>query len=224
MKNIDEIIDRGPVIPVLTFDDVAVGEAVCRALYAGGIKVFEITLRTPVGLEVLERAQHIAPDIQVGIGRVLHADQIAAGKKAGAVFAMSPGFSQNLAQAAQDHDLPLLPGVMTPSEMMVVLEAGYTTVKFFPVVEGHGLSALNYLHASFPTLKFFPSGGITIQSAPHFLALPNVMGVSGSWLAPRALILEGNWSEITHLARQACELGHHRSHQHCKHATALADA
>jgi 2-dehydro-3-deoxyphosphogluconate aldolase/(4S)-4-hydroxy-2-oxoglutarate aldolase len=197
MKTIDAIMDCAPVIPVLAFEDVAIGEVVCRALYNGGMRVFEIVLTTPASVQLIERVQqHIAPDIQVGIGRVMRASQIEAGKKAGASFASSLGFTPSILKAALDNELPLLPSVMTPSEMMVALEAGHNIMKFFTASDSAGLATLHLLHESFPMLKFYP-------------ALPNVMGVMGSWFAPKALIADKNWEEITHLARQACELGRH---------------
>ncbi len=222
MKTIDAIMDGVPVIPVLTFEDVATGEAVCRALYDGGMRVFEIVLTTPASVQLIERVQHIAPDIQVGIGRVMRAAQIEAGKKAGAKFASSLGFTPSIFKAALDNDLPLLPSVMTPSEMMVALEAGHHIMKFFTASDSAGLATLHLLQESFPMLKFFPAGAITAQAAPHFLALPNVMGVMGSWFAPKALVADKNWEEITHSARQACELGHHHPSVYCPYTAASA--
>jgi 2-dehydro-3-deoxyphosphogluconate aldolase/(4S)-4-hydroxy-2-oxoglutarate aldolase len=204
---INRITTLGPVIPVLQFDDVAQGEAVCRALYAGGIRVFEITLRTAAGLPVLERASQIADDIVVGVGTLTRADQCTAAVKAGAQFGVSPGLTANLNQAAKDAGLPLLPGIMTPTDIMLALEAGYETVKFFPAQPVGGTALLHAFGGPFPSLKFCPTGGITYENAIHYLKLPNVVCVGGSWLAPKGLIQSQSWEAITRLAREASCLG-----------------
>jgi len=205
-ETIAHVVSIGPVIPVLQFDDVAQGEAVCRALYAGGVKVMEITLRTDAGLQVIERASKIAEDIVVGVGTLTHPGQCAAAVKAGATFGVSPGLTRELDQAAKDAGLPLLPGVMTPSEIIAALEAGYEIVKFFPAQQAGGIAMLQAFQGPFPTLKFCPTGGITYENAPNYLALPNVVCVGGSWLTPKTLMQAQNWHEITHLAHVSSEL------------------
>jgi 2-dehydro-3-deoxyphosphogluconate aldolase / (4S)-4-hydroxy-2-oxoglutarate aldolase len=208
-ETIARVVNIGPVIPVLQFDDVAQGDAVCRALYAGGVKVMEITLRTEAGLQVIERASKIADDIVVGVGTLTQPGQCAAAVKAGATFGVSPGLTRELDQAAKDAGLPLLPGVMTPSEIIAALEAGYEIVKFFPAQQAGGIAMLQAFQGPFPTLKFCPTGGITYENAPNYLALPNVVCVGGSWLTPKTLMQAQNWQEITHLAHVSSELARH---------------
>jgi len=209
IHDVAHVVSVGPVIPVLQFDDVAQGVAVCRALYAGGVKVLEITLRTEAGLKVIEEAGSIADDIVVGVGTLTRADQVDAAVKAGAQFGVSPGLTPALDRAVRDAGLPLLPGVMTPSDIIAALEAGYETVKFFPAQQAGGVAMLKAFHGPFPNLKFCPTGGITYDTASHFLALPNVVCVGGSWLVPKTAVDTQNWDEIAHLARAASELARH---------------
>ncbi|GLU30778.1 bifunctional 4-hydroxy-2-oxoglutarate aldolase/2-dehydro-3-deoxy-phosphogluconate aldolase [Trinickia caryophylli] len=211
MKKIEDIVRLGPVIPVLAFETAEQGEQVSRALLAGGVKVLEITLRTPAGLQAIERASQLSPDIVVGVGTITKPEHCALAKKAGAQFGVSPGLTKDMHQAAQDAGLPLLPGVMTPTDILVALELGYEIVKFFPAQQAGGVGMLQAFHGPFPTLKFCPTGGITPESAPTFLALPNVVCVGGSWLTPKAALAAGNWDEVTRLARAASELA---AHQH----------
>ena len=211
MKKIEDIVRLGPVIPVLAFDSVEQGEHVSRALHAGGVKVLEITLRTPAGLQAIERASQLAPDIVVGVGTITKPEHCALAKKAGAQFGVSPGLTKDVHQAAQDAGLPLLPGVMTPTDILVALELGYEIVKFFPAQQAGGIAMLQAFQGPFPMLKFCPTGGITAETAPTFLALPNVVCVGGSWLTPKAALAAENWDEVTRLARGASELA---AHQH----------
>ena len=211
MKKIEDIVRLGPVIPVLAFDSVEQGEHVSRALYAGGVKVLEITLRTPAGLQAIERASQLAPDIVVGVGTITRPEHCALAKKAGAQFGVSPGLTKDVHKAAQDAGLPLLPGVMTPTDILVALELGYEIVKFFPAQQAGGIAMLQAFQGPFPMLKFCPTGGITAETAPTFLALPNVVCVGGSWLTPKAALAAENWDEVTRLARGASELA---AHQH----------
>ncbi len=211
MDTIAEIVRLGPVIPVLAFDTVEQGENVSRALHAGGVKVLEITLRTPAGIGAIERAAQLSPDIVVGVGTITKPEHCAQAKKAGARFGVSPGLTKEMHQAAQDAGLPLLPGVMTPTDILVALELGYEIVKFFPAQQAGGVPMLNAFYGPFPGLKFCPTGGITAETAPTFLALPNVVCVGGSWLTPKAALAAQNWDEVTRLARGASELA---AHQH----------
>ena len=201
-----DIVRLGPVIPVLAFDSAEQGENVSRALHAGGVKVLEITLRTEAGLEAIERAAQIAPDIVVGVGTITRPEQCALAKKAGAQFGVSPGLTKEMHAAAVEAGLPLLPGVMTPTDIITALELGYEIVKFFPAQPAGGVPMLQAFHGPFPALKFCPTGGITPESASTFLALPNVVCVGGSWLTPKAAVASQNWAEITRLARAASEL------------------
>lgn len=205
-STVADIVRLGPVIPVLAFDTPEQGEHVSRALHAGGVRVLEITLRTAAGLEAIERAAQIAPDIVVGVGTITKPEHCALAKKAGAQFGVSPGLTREIHQASLDAGLPLLPGVMTPTDIIVAMELGYEIVKFFPAVPAGGLNMLQAFHGPFPTLKFCPTGGITAESAINFLALPNVVCVGGSWLTPKAALAAQDWTEVTRLARAASEL------------------
>jgi 2-dehydro-3-deoxyphosphogluconate aldolase / (4S)-4-hydroxy-2-oxoglutarate aldolase len=205
-NTVADIVRLGPVIPVLAFETPEQGEHVSRALYAGGVKVLEITLRTKAGLEAIERAAQIAPDIAVGVGTITKPEHCALAKKAGATFGVSPGLTREIHQASLDAGLPLLPGVMTPTDIIVAMELGYEIVKFFPAVPAGGLNMLQAFHGPFPTLKFCPTGGISAETAPNFLALPNVVCVGGSWLTPKAALANQDWAEVTRLARAASEL------------------
>ncbi|WP_028216192.1 bifunctional 4-hydroxy-2-oxoglutarate aldolase/2-dehydro-3-deoxy-phosphogluconate aldolase [Paraburkholderia oxyphila] len=205
-STVADIVRLGPVIPVLAFDTPEQGEHVSRALHAGGVKVLEITLRTAAGLEAIERAAKIAPDIVVGVGTITKPEHCALAKKAGAQFGVSPGLTRDIHQASLDAGLPLLPGVMTPSDIIAAMEFGYEIVKFFPAVPAGGINMLQAFHGPFPTLKFCPTGGITAESAINFLALPNVVCVGGSWLTPKAAVAAQDWAEVTRLAHAASEL------------------
>ncbi|WP_186107857.1 bifunctional 4-hydroxy-2-oxoglutarate aldolase/2-dehydro-3-deoxy-phosphogluconate aldolase [Burkholderia gladioli] len=206
MKTIHDIVKLGPVIPVLAFETVEQGEHVSRALHAGGVKVLEITLRTEAGLKAIERASQLADDIVVGVGTITRPEHCALAKKAGAQFGVSPGLTRDMHQAAKDAGLPLLPGVMTPTDIIAALELGYEVVKFFPAQQAGGIPMLQAFHGPFPTLKFCPTGGISAQSAPDFLKQPNVVCVGGSWLTPKAALAAQDWTEVTRLAQAASQL------------------
>ncbi|WP_186259718.1 bifunctional 4-hydroxy-2-oxoglutarate aldolase/2-dehydro-3-deoxy-phosphogluconate aldolase [Burkholderia gladioli] len=206
MKTIHDIVKLGPVIPVLAFETVEQGEHVSRALHAGGVKVLEITLRTEAGLKAIERASQLADDIVVGVGTITRPEHCALAKKAGAQFGVSPGLTCDMHQAAKDAGLPLLPGVMTPTDIIAALELGYEVVKFFPAQQAGGIPMLQAFHGPFPTLKFCPTGGISAQSAPDFLKQPNVVCVGGSWLTPKAALAAQDWAEVTRLAQAASQL------------------
>jgi 2-dehydro-3-deoxyphosphogluconate aldolase / (4S)-4-hydroxy-2-oxoglutarate aldolase len=206
MKTIGEIVKLGPVIPVLAFESVEQGEQVSRALHAGGVKVLEITLRTAAGLASIERASQLADDIVVGVGTITKPEQCAQAKRAGAQFGVSPGLTREIHDAARDAGLPLLPGVMTPTDIIAALELGYEIVKFFPAQQAGGVPMLQAFHGPFPELKFCPTGGISAASAPDFLTLPNVVCVGGSWLTPKAALAAQDWAEVTRLAQAASQL------------------
>ncbi|MDS7958050.1 MULTISPECIES: bifunctional 4-hydroxy-2-oxoglutarate aldolase/2-dehydro-3-deoxy-phosphogluconate aldolase [unclassified Acinetobacter] len=206
MIKIEDIVKLGPVIPVLAFDSAEQGEDVSRALHAGGVKVLEITLRTAAGLAAIERASQLADDIVVGVGTITKPEHCAQAKKAGAQFGVSPGLTKDLHLAAQDAGLPLLPGVMTPSDLIQAIELGYDIVKFFPAQQAGGVEMLKAFYGPFPNLHFCPTGGITAESAPDFLKQPNVVCVGGSWLTPKATVAAQDWAEITRLAQIASQL------------------
>ena len=159
MKTVSEIVRLGPVIPVLAFDSVEQGENVSRALHAGGVKVLEITLRTAAGLEAIERASHLAEDIVVGVGTITKPEHCAQAKKAGAQFGVSPGLTKEIHQAALDCGLPLLPGVMTPTDIIQAMELGYEIVKLFPAQQAGGVSMLQALNGPFPSVAALKAGG-----------------------------------------------------------------
>lgn len=206
MIKIQDIVQLGPVIPVLAFDSAEQGEHVSRALHAGGVKVLEITLRTAAGLSAIERASHLADDIVVGVGTITKPEHCAQAKKAGAQFGVSPGLTRDLHLAAQDAGLPLLPGVMTPSDLIQAIELGYEIVKFFPAQQAGGTKMLQAFYGPFPNLSFCPTGGITPETAPDFLKQPNVVCVGGSWLTPKTALASQDWAEITRLAQIASQL------------------
>lgn len=206
MIKIEDIVKLGPVIPVLAFDSAEQGEDVSRALHAGGVKVLEITLRTAAGLAAIERASQLADDIVVGVGTITKPEHCAQAKKAGAQFGVSPGLTKDLHLAAQDAGLPLLPGVMTPSDLIQAIELGYEIVKFFPAQQAGGVEMLKAFYGPFANLRFCPTGGITAESAPDFLKQPNVVCVGGSWLTPKAAVAAQDWAEITRLAQIASQL------------------
>lgn len=206
MIKIEDIVKLGPVIPVLAFDSAEQGEDVSRALHAGGVKVLEITLRTAAGLAAIERASQLADDIVVGVGTITKPEHCAQAKKAGAQFGVSPGLTKDLHLAAQDAGLPLLPGVMTPSDLIQAIELGYDIVKFFPAQQAGGVEMLKAFYGPFSNLRFCPTGGITAESAPDFLKQPTVVCVGGSWLTPKATVAAQDWAEITRLAQIASQL------------------
>lgn len=206
MLDIDHVAALGPVIPVLQFDSVEQGEQTARALYEGGVRVLEITLRTPAGLGVIERMAKFADDLVVGVGTLTRPDQVAAAVSAGARFGVSPGLTDALANAARKQGLALLPGVATSSEILIALEHGYKTVKFFPAEQAGGVAMLKAFGGPFGDVRFCPTGGVTAATAPNYLALPNVVCVGGSWLTPAAMMRAGDWAGITRLAREASAL------------------
>jgi 2-dehydro-3-deoxyphosphogluconate aldolase/(4S)-4-hydroxy-2-oxoglutarate aldolase len=206
MLDIDHVAALGPVIPVLQFDSVEQGEQTARALYEGGVRVLEITLRTPAGLGVIERMAKFADDLVVGVGTLTRPEQVAQAVSAGARFGVSPGLTDALANAAKQQGLALLPGVATSSEILIALEHGYRTLKLFPAEQVGGVAMLKAFGGPFGDVKFCPTGGVSLATAPSYLALPNVVCVGGSWLTPAAMMRAGDWAGITRLAREASAL------------------
>ena len=206
MLDIDHVAALGPVIPVLQFDSVEQGEQTARALYEGGVRVLEITLRTPAGLGVIERMAKFADDLVVGVGTLTRPEQVADAVSAGARFGVSPGLTDALANAAKKAGLALLPGVATSSEILLALEHGYRTLKLFPAEQVGGVAMLKAFGGPFGDVKFCPTGGVSLATAPNYLALPNVVCVGGSWLTPAAMMRAGDWAGITRLAREASAL------------------
>lgn len=195
-----------PVIPVLVIHDPAHAANVARALVAGGLPVLEVTLRTAAAHEVMAEMAGV-PGAVVGAGTVLSGRDIAAVMAAGAAFAVAPGATDALLAASEAQGLPLLPGAATASEVMRLLERGYTTQKFFPAEVAGGVAGLRAMGGPLPQVTFCPTGGIGPANAAAYLALPNVACVGGSWVAPADLIAAGDWDGITALARAAAGLG-----------------
>jgi 2-dehydro-3-deoxyphosphogluconate aldolase / (4S)-4-hydroxy-2-oxoglutarate aldolase len=204
--NIQAILNAGPVMPVIVLNQVADAVPLARALVAGGIRVLEVTLRTPAALESIRAIADEVPDAILGAGTVVSPADLDAAAKAGAVFAVSPGASPELLRAGREAAIPLLPGVMTPSDVINALAAGYTAMKLFPAAQAGGMGMLKALSGPFPQVRFCPTGGIDPASAPAFLALPNVACVGGSWLTPADRVTAGDWAAITELARAAAAL------------------
>ncbi|MBK7686450.1 MAG: bifunctional 4-hydroxy-2-oxoglutarate aldolase/2-dehydro-3-deoxy-phosphogluconate aldolase [Rhodocyclaceae bacterium] len=206
MLTIREIMQISPVMPVLVINREEDAVPLARALVAGGLRVLEITLRTSAALEAIRLIAEQVPDAVVGVGTVTRPEQFAQVKALGAVFAVSPGMTNPLIAAARAAELPFLPGVMTPSDVMRAMEAGLDALKLFPAEQAGGIGMLKAIGGPLPEMKFCPTGGVTVTSAPAYLALPNVGCVGGSWIAPADLVRSGNWAAITELARAASAL------------------
>jgi len=196
-----QVMQDAPVIPVIVLTDVAHAVPMARALVAGGIRMLEVTLRTPQALACMEAIAKEVPGAVVGAGTVRSAADAAAAAKAGARFAVSPGYTKTVGQACRDHGLPLLPGVATGSEIMMAQEDGYTELKFFPAMQAGGPAMLKAWSGPFFDVKFCPTGGVTPGNAAEFLSLPNVACVGGSWLVPADALAQGDWARIESLAR-----------------------
>ncbi len=206
MKNTLELATLGPVIPVIVLQRVADAVPLARALVAGGVRVLEVTLRTPVALECMRAMADAVPEAIVGAGTLRSPQDVADAVAAGCQFGVSPGFTEDIAAACKTHGLPLLPGVATASEVMAANAAGLNFLKFFPATAAGGIPMLKALAGPFPDVKFCPTGGITRDTAPQFLALPNVVVCGGSWLTPQDAVDAGDWARITQLAREATQL------------------
>lgn len=200
-----QIMRSASVIPVIAIDDPTHAEPLARALVAGGICVLEVTLRTIHGLGAI-RAMAQVPGAIVGVGTLTMPEEFAASRNAGAVFGVSPGLTPALVAASKSSGLPLLPGVMTPSEVMIAREAGFRQLKLFPAMQAGGVGMLNAIGGPLSDVTFCPTGGISIDTAPQFLACKNVACVGGSWLTPKDAILAGDWDRITELAKAASAL------------------
>jgi len=204
--NVREILGLSPVIPVLTITELEHAVPLARALAAGGLRVLEITMRTPVALAAIEAMRRQVPDAVVGVGTLTRAVDFAAADRVGAQFGVTPGLTPDLAAAARGARFPLLPGVMTPTELIAARAAGFNVLKLFPAQQAGGISMLQALGGPFPDVLFCPTGGVTRATAPDYLALPNVICVGGSWFAPRAMLAAGDWAGIEALARDAAAL------------------
>lgn len=201
-----ELASHGPVIPVIVIDRVQDAVPLAEALVAGGVRVLEVTLRTQAALQCIEAIAKAVPEAIVGAGTVRGALDAQSAKDAGCRFAVSPGYTPEVGRACQDIGLPLLPGVSTASEVMTANADGYHFLKFFPATAAGGIPMLKALAGPFPDVHFCPTGGITAETAPQFLALSNVKVCGGSWLTPADAVRDGDWARITRLAQEATAL------------------
>ncbi len=196
----------GPVIPVIILDELKDAVPLAQALVAGGVRVLEVTLRTPVALECISAIAKSVPEAIVGVGTLRNAGDVTRAKNAGATFGVSPGLTDEIADACKSQHLTLLPGVATPSEMMKAHAAGFNFLKLFPATVVGGAPMLKAVSSPFSDISFCPTGGITPATAPDFLSLPNVKCIGGSWLTPADAIKSGDWKRITTLAQEASQL------------------
>lgn len=203
---IRDLCALAPVIPVLVVEDAAHAAPLARALVEGGLLALEVTLRTPAALDAIRAMTDAAPEAVVGAGTLRTAADAKAAKAAGARFGVSPGLTARVLEACRDEDLPLLPGVATPSEALRAAEEGLDHLKFFPAEANGGVRALSAWASPLAGLTFCPTGGIAAASAPAWLALPNVACVGGSWMAPREAVQAGDWATIRRLAEEAAAL------------------
>lgn len=201
-----QVMQDAPVIPVIVLNNIAHAVPMARALVAGGIRMLEVTLRTPQALACIEAIAKEVPEAIVGAGTVRTKADAQAAAMAGAQFAVSPGYTSAVGQACRDVGLALLPGVATGSEIMMAQEDGFTELKFFPAMQAGGPAMLKAWGGPFFDVKFCPTGGVTLQNASDFLALPNVVCVGGSWLVPAETLAQGDWARITQLARDTQNL------------------
>ncbi len=204
--NVLTLMRTGPVIPVIVIEKLEQAVPLARALVAGGVRVLEVTLRTAVGLAAIEAIAREVEGAIVGVGTITRPEDVDLALKAGAVFGVSPGLTPAVAAAAAASGLALLPGVMTPSDVMAAKAAGYSQLKLFPAQQAGGIGMLKALGGPFPDVMFCPTGGVSAATAPDFLALPNVACVGGSWLTPREAVEAADWARITSLAREAAAL------------------
>lgn len=196
---------QSKVLPVIVLQSAEEAVPLANAMLEGGIDVLEITLRSKAGLPAIEAIAKALPEVAVGAGTVLSAADLRAARDAGAQFALSPGATPDLLQAGQTTGIPFVPGVMTPSEVLSALSAGFELLKLFPAAQAGGLGMLRALAGPFPQLRFCPTGGITLENFVAFLALPNVSIVGGSWLTPASMVQSKDWAGLQRLAQQATD-------------------
>ncbi|MET8824985.1 bifunctional 4-hydroxy-2-oxoglutarate aldolase/2-dehydro-3-deoxy-phosphogluconate aldolase [Streptomyces sp. NPDC004610] len=205
------VLDLAPVIPVVVVDDPADAVPLARALVAGGLPAIEVTLRTPGALDAIRAIAAEVPDAVVGAGTLINPGQVTDAVAAGARFLVSPGWTDALVESMRGSGVPFLPGVSTTSEVVALLERGVSELKFFPAQAAGGTAYLKSLYGPLPQARFCPTGGIGADSAPGYLALPNVACVGGSWMLPKDAVAGGDWGRITGLAREAAGLRGARS-------------
>ncbi|MHA6347033.1 bifunctional 4-hydroxy-2-oxoglutarate aldolase/2-dehydro-3-deoxy-phosphogluconate aldolase [Roseivivax sp. CAU 1761] len=201
----EELCRLAPVIPVLVIDDAGLARPLAEALVAGGLPVLEVTLRTPAALDVIREMAQV-PGGRVGAGTLLTPADVEAAVAAGATFGVSPGATDRVLDACEEAGLPLLPGAATSSEVMRLLERGYTVQKFFPAEANGGAPALKAIGAPLPQVRFCPTGGVSLKNAGDYLGLSNTLCVGGSWVAPKDRVAAGDWDAIRALAEEAAAL------------------
>lgn len=202
-NQVEKILSTAPVVPVMVIEDLKKAVPLARALVAGGLPVLEITLRTVSAVDCIRAIVAEVEGAIIGAGTVITPAQMETVERIGCAFAVSPGSSPGLLAAAQQSSVPLLPGAVTATEVMSLLEVGYRFQKFFPAESSGGTAALQALSSPLPQVSFCPTGGITPELLPHYKKLSNVITVGGSWMVPKALVAEGNWAAISDLARDA---------------------
>lgn len=202
-EKLGALFKQATVIPVLTIERVEDAVPLARALVAGGVRVLEVTLRTPVAIEAAKAIMAHVPEAIVGIGTILNGDDLARAEDVGAQFGISPGATPEPLKVAAANGLPFAPGIATASELMLALSHGFNLVKFFPAEQSGGIKTLRALAGPFPDVRFCPTGGIGEANAAAWLAEPNVVAGGGSWLCPAAYIRPGNWAGITAMCQQA---------------------
>lgn len=205
---LERMLRASPVMPILALDRLDQALPLIGALLEGGLSTFQLSLRSPMALDAIRLICRTFPGAYVGAGNVTTPETLRQAVEAGAGFAASPGLSPTLLTAAQDCPIPLLPGVMTPTEVMAAVDAGFTCLALFPARYAGGADLLKALATSFGGVRFCATGGVTMESAPALLAQPNVICVGGSWLTPKASLDAGDWKGIMELARQASSLAH----------------
>ncbi len=201
-----ELVNYGPVIPVIVINQLEDAVPMAQALVDGGVRVLEVTLRTPIALKCMEAIARSVPGAILGAGTVRSIADAQAAKDVGCSFVVSPGYTSGIGQACRDIGLPLLPGTATGSEVMQANADGYFFLKFFPAMQAGGIPMLKALAGPFIDVVFCPTGGITLETAPQFLALPNVKVCGGSWLTPADAVASKDWARITKLAKEASAL------------------
>lgn len=205
MSDVFSALDNNPVIPVLVVEKLEHAVPMAEALVEGGVTALEVTLRTPIALDVIEAIAKSVPEAIAGVGTVVTPAQMTQAKNAGAKFAVSPGLTETLAQSAKAENMPYLPGAVTASEIIRAIELGITDLKFFPASISGGAPALKAFASVFGNVRFCPTGGVNEANMLDFLSLPNVQAVGGSWLVTSKMLESGDWKGITALARAARE-------------------
>ena len=206
-ESLSSLLDVVPVLPVVVVDDVATAVPLARALADGGLPAVELTLRTPAALDAIRAIAAEVPEVLIGAGTVTTPEQAEAAAAAGARFLVSPGCTPRLLAGMRETGLPFLPGTATVSEVLAVLEAGLTEMKFFPAAVAGGTPYLKAVGGPLPQARFCPTGGITAATAPEYLALPNVGCVGGTWITPADAVASGDWERVAKLAAEAANLG-----------------